>query len=112
MWVVARSLCVGIKCGNTPPNHEGNPPTMSSPAPAPPVATPHRGPLPILRVEALDILRRDLGVSVPDLADRISSDRSHLWRVLNGKSTATPDIISRCLVELATILRDQPAHRG
>lgn len=59
--------------------------------------------------QAIDALREVLGLSVPDLADRIQRDRSHLWRVLNGEVTATADIAARCLRELANVVEYQKA---
>ena len=58
---------------------------------------------------AIDALRGELGVSVPDLADRIERDRTHLWRVLHGKASLTADIATRCLRELANVVEYQTA---
>lgn len=80
-----------------------------------PASQPPAGPSgrsrPVIAVSHLDALRESLGVSVPDLADRICTDRSHLWRVLNGRSNATADLASRVLRELADVLRE-PAKAG
>lgn len=51
-------------------------------------------------VTHLDALRDSLGVTVPELASLIGNDRTHLWRVLAGQVTATPDLLSRCLIAL------------
>lgn len=59
-------------------------------------------------VKALDALRDSLGVSVPQLAGLIGNDRTHLWRVLHGHATATPDLVSRCLFALAGLVKTTP----
>lgn len=51
-------------------------------------------------VTHLDALRDSLGVTVPELAAMIGNDRTHLWRVFAGQVTATPDLLSRCLIAL------------
>lgn len=56
------------------------------------------GAVPIVR--HLDALRDSLDITVPELARLIGNDRTHLWRVLQGQVTATPDLISRCLIAL------------
>lgn len=62
------------------------------------------GAVPLVR--HLDALRDSLGMTVPELAGRVGYDRTHLWRVLRGKVTATPDLVSRCLIELGNAAKD------
>lgn len=57
----------------------------------------------------IDVLRDELGISVPDLADRIERDRTHLWRILNGQAALTADIFSRSLRELANVIEYRAA---
>lgn len=57
----------------------------------------------------LEALREELGLSVPDLADRIGRDRTHVWRVLNGQAPATPDLVSRCLIGMADVIASRRA---
>lgn len=63
-------------------------------------------------VGAVETLRGVLGITVPELALMIERDRTHLWRVLHGQATATPDLLSRCLMALGATLHDQQATRG
>ena len=56
-------------------------------------------------VRHLDALRESLGVTIPELATMIERDRTWLWRVFAGRVTATPDIVSRCLIALGTVAR-------
>lgn len=58
----------------------------------------------------IDDVRDHLDISVPDLADRIDRDRSHLWRVLRGEATLTPDVAARCLREMANVIMFREAE--
>lgn len=55
----------------------------------------------------LDTLRDSLGITVPDLAERVGYDMNDLWRVLGGHTPATPDLAIRCLRVLAAELQTQ-----
>ena len=59
---------------------------------------------------AIDSLREELRLSVPDLADRIDyADDAHLWRVLNGDAAMSNEIAWRCVAAMADVMRYRDA---
>lgn len=59
---------------------------------------------------AIDSLREELGLSVPDLADRIDhEDDANLWAVLNGDTAMSNEIAWRCVAAMADVMRYRDA---
>lgn len=58
-------------------------------------------------VRSVAMLLEEYRVSIPELAEQIGKDRTHLWRVLNGHVPATHDIVSRCLIGVGEIIRER-----